>query len=103
MVNTLMRKAELTRAQIVESAVEMARHAGLESLTIGAVAERAGLSKSGVFSRVGSRESLTEFYGGTVPSTGRVVLIGTHLEAQELMAGLQRCQIRESQVHVPVL
>ena len=58
MTNSLMSKAELTRAQIVDSAVEMARHAGLESLTIGAVAERAGLSKSGVFSRVGSREEL---------------------------------------------
>ena len=56
MVNSPLSKAELTRAQIVDSAVAMARHAGLESLTIGAVAERAGLSKSGVFSRVGSQE-----------------------------------------------
>jgi AcrR family transcriptional regulator len=51
-------KAELTRAAIVEAALKMAQEGGLESLTIGTVAERAGLSKSGVFSRIGSREEL---------------------------------------------
>jgi AcrR family transcriptional regulator len=51
-------KAELTRASIVDAALEMAKAGGLESLTIGGVAERTGLSKSGVFSRVGSREEL---------------------------------------------
>jgi AcrR family transcriptional regulator len=51
-------KANLTRAAIVDAGIAMAQEAGLESLTIGTVAERAGLSKSGVFSRVGSREEL---------------------------------------------
>ena len=51
-------KAELTRATILDAAVDMASESGLESLTIGSVAERAGLSKSGVFSRFGSREEL---------------------------------------------
>jgi AcrR family transcriptional regulator len=51
-------KAELTRAAIVDAALTMAQEGGLEGLTIGTVAERAGLSKSGVFSRVGSREEL---------------------------------------------
>jgi AcrR family transcriptional regulator len=51
-------KAELTRAAIVDAALTMAQEGGLESLTIGTVAEKAGLSKSGVFSRVGSREEL---------------------------------------------
>jgi len=36
----------------------MAAADGLESLTIGELAKRLGLSKSGVFSRVGSREAL---------------------------------------------
>ena len=36
----------------------MAAADGLESLTIGEVAKRLGLSKSGVFSRIGSREAL---------------------------------------------
>lgn len=51
-------KAELTRAAIVDAALAMAQEGGLESLTIGTVAAGAGLSKSGVFSRVGSREEL---------------------------------------------
>jgi AcrR family transcriptional regulator len=51
-------KAELTRAAIIDAALAMAQEGGLESLTIGTVAERAGLSKSGVFSRVNSREEL---------------------------------------------
>lgn len=51
-------KSELTRAAIVDAALTMAQEGGLESLTIGTVAERSGLSKSGVFSRVGSREEL---------------------------------------------
>jgi AcrR family transcriptional regulator len=51
-------KAELTRAAIVDAALKMAQEGGLESLTIGTVAEKSGLSKSGVFSRVGSREEL---------------------------------------------
>jgi AcrR family transcriptional regulator len=51
-------KAELTHAAIVDAALTLAQEGGLESLTIGTVAERAGLSKSGVFSRVGSREEL---------------------------------------------
>jgi AcrR family transcriptional regulator len=51
-------KAELTRATILDAAVAMAAEGGLESLTIGSVAGRAGLSKSGVFSRLGSREEL---------------------------------------------
>lgn len=51
-------KAELTRAAIVDAALTMAQEGGLESLTIGTVAERVGLSKSGVFSRINSREEL---------------------------------------------
>jgi len=51
-------RSELTLAAIVDTALEMAAAGGLESLTIGEVAKRLGLSKSGVFSRVGSREAL---------------------------------------------
>ena len=51
-------KAELTRAAIVDAALKMAQQGGLQGLTIGTVAERTGLSKSGVFSRIGSREEL---------------------------------------------
>lgn len=45
-------------AAILDTALALAAADGLESLTIGEVARRLGLSKSGVFSRIGSRESL---------------------------------------------
>ncbi|PPE69711.1 TetR/AcrR family transcriptional regulator [Caldimonas thermodepolymerans] len=51
-------RSELTRAAIIDTALLMAAAEGLESLTIGEVAKRLGMSKSGVFSRVGSREAL---------------------------------------------
>lgn len=57
-MTTELTKAGLTHASIVDAGIAMAQEAGLESLTIGTVADRAGLSKSGVFSRVGSREDL---------------------------------------------
>ena len=53
-----MRKGELTRAAIVATALEMSARAGLEGLTIGALAERMRMSKSGVFAHFGSREDL---------------------------------------------
>ena len=51
-------RSELTLAGILDTALEMAAADGLESLTVGEVAKRLGLSKSGVFSRIGSREAL---------------------------------------------
>jgi AcrR family transcriptional regulator len=52
------RKGDNTRAAIVEAALAIARRDGLEGLTIGALAERLGMSKSGVFAHFGSREDL---------------------------------------------
>lgn len=51
-------RSELTRAAIIDTALDMASSDGLESLSIGEVAKRLGMSKSGVFSRIGSREAL---------------------------------------------
>jgi AcrR family transcriptional regulator len=51
-------RSQLTLAAIVDTALTMAAADGLDSLTIGEVAKRLNLSKSGVFSRVGSREAL---------------------------------------------
>ena len=51
-------KSELTRAAIVGAALDLAAAEGLEAISLQAVADRIGLSKSGVFSRVGSREQL---------------------------------------------
>ncbi|NJD87028.1 MAG: TetR/AcrR family transcriptional regulator [Betaproteobacteria bacterium] len=52
------RKGEETRAQILDAAVQQASEAGFESLTIGSLAERTGLSKSGLFAHFGSRTDL---------------------------------------------
>lgn len=52
------RKGERTRAAIVEAALELAARDGLEGLTIGALAARMAMSKSGVFAHFGSREDL---------------------------------------------
>ncbi|MFM2186315.1 MAG: TetR/AcrR family transcriptional regulator [Burkholderiaceae bacterium] len=51
-------KGQQTRATILEAALAMASHAGLEGLSIGALAEMTGMSKSGVFAHFGSREEL---------------------------------------------
>ncbi|KHK53745.1 TetR family transcriptional regulator [Ralstonia sp. A12] len=53
-----MRKGELTRAAILDAALELASRDGLEGLTIGVLAERMQMSKSGVFAHFGSREDL---------------------------------------------
>jgi AcrR family transcriptional regulator len=57
-VETKTHRSGLTLSAILDTALTMAAQDGLESLTIGEVAKRLGLSKSGVFSRVGSREAL---------------------------------------------
>ncbi len=53
-----MGKGEHTRAAILDAALAQASESGFESLTIGSLAERAGLSKSGLFAHFGSREEL---------------------------------------------
>ncbi len=53
-----MRKGELTRVAILDAALELAGRDGLEGLTIGLLAERMQMSKSGVFAHFGSREDL---------------------------------------------
>jgi len=53
-----MRKGELTRATILDVALNLASRDGLEGLTIGLLAEKMHMSKSGVFAHFGSREDL---------------------------------------------
>jgi AcrR family transcriptional regulator len=53
-----MSKGEQTRLAILDAALAQASETGFESITIGALAERAGLSKSGLFAHFGSREEL---------------------------------------------
>ncbi|MCU0775282.1 MAG: TetR/AcrR family transcriptional regulator [Ideonella sp.] len=54
----LPNKGQQTRAAILDAALALASHMGLEGLSIGALAEQMGMSKSGVFAHFGSREEL---------------------------------------------
>ena len=51
-------KGAATRELILARAVEIADASGLDALTIGMLADAAGMSKSGVFAHFGSREEL---------------------------------------------
>lgn len=53
-----MGKGEATRSGILGTALSLASEVGLEGLSIGALAERAGMSKSGLFAHFGSKEEL---------------------------------------------
>ena len=53
-----MGKGQATRATIMQEALAVASQVGIEGLTIGVLAERLGLSKSGLFAHFGSREAL---------------------------------------------
>lgn len=47
-----------TKSTIVDAALALAAHVGLEGLSIGVLADTIGMSKSGVFAHFGSREEL---------------------------------------------
>jgi AcrR family transcriptional regulator len=53
-----LQKGQQTRAAILDAALGLASHMGLEGLSIGALAEVTQMSKSGVFAHFGSREEL---------------------------------------------
>lgn len=80
-------KSELTRAAIVGAALDLASAQGLESISLQAVADRIGLSKSGVFSRVGSREALQK---AVIEEYGRRFLADVFVPAMQKPKGLPR-------------
>lgn len=51
-------KGPTTRARIIDDAIRLASVEGLSGLTIGRLAERAGMSKSGLFAHFDSKESV---------------------------------------------
>lgn len=53
-----LQKGQQTRAVILDAALNLASHMGLEGLSIGALADVTKMSKSGVFAHFGSREEL---------------------------------------------
>jgi AcrR family transcriptional regulator len=86
-VDAKTQKSELTRAVIVGAALDLASAQGLEAITLQAVADRIGLSKSGVFSRIGSREALQK---AVVDEFGRRFLADVFVPAMQLPKGLPR-------------
>ncbi|HYE52231.1 MAG TPA: TetR/AcrR family transcriptional regulator [Azospirillaceae bacterium] len=55
-----MSKGERTRAAILEQALALTSTDGLSGLTIGSLADRLGMSKSGLFAHFGSKEQLQQ-------------------------------------------
>jgi len=53
-----LHKGQQTKVHILDAALHLASQAGLEGLSIGALAAATGMSKSGVFAHFGSREEL---------------------------------------------
>jgi AcrR family transcriptional regulator len=53
-----LRKGEATRAAILDEALALASQVGLEGLSIGELARRLGMSKSGLFAHFASKENL---------------------------------------------
>lgn len=80
-------KSEMTRAAIVGAALDLASTEGLEAITLQAVADRLGLSKSGVFSRIGSREALQK---AVIDEFGRRFLADVFVPAVQQPKGLPR-------------
>ena len=81
------RKGEETRAQILDAAVQQASEAGFESLTIGSLAERTRLSKSGLFAHFGSR---TDLQIAALDETARRFTEAVFLPALKAPRGLKR-------------
>lgn len=53
-----MGKGEATRQAILDSAVALASQVGISGLSVGSLAERTGMSKSGLFAHFGSKEEM---------------------------------------------
>ena len=80
-------KSEMTRTAIVGAGIDLASAEGLEAITLQAVADRIGLSKSGVFSRIGSREALQK---AVIEEYGRRFLADVFVPAMQQLKGLPR-------------
>jgi len=80
-------KSEMTRTAIIGAGIDLASAEGLEAITLQAVADRVGLSKSGVFSRIGSREALQK---AVIEEFGRRFLADVFVPAMQQPKGLPR-------------
>lgn len=86
-MDTKTQKSELTLAAIVGAGIDIAGSEGLQAITLQAVADRIGLSKSGVFSRIGSREALQK---AVIEEFGRRFIAEVFAPAMQKPKGLPR-------------
>lgn len=82
-------KSEMTRAAIIGAGIDLAAAEGLEAITLQAVADRIGISKSGVFSRIGSREALQK---AVIEEFGRRFITDVFVPAMQQPKGLPRLE-----------
>ena len=80
-------KGEETRSQILAAAVQQASASGFESLTIGTLAGRTGLSKSGLFAHFGSK---LELQLAALDEAARQFTEGVFLPALKAPRGVKR-------------
>lgn len=80
-------KGEETRAQILAAAVEQASACGFESLTIGTLADKTGLSKSGLFAHFGSK---LDMQIAALDEAGRQFTEAVFLPAMKAPRGVRR-------------
>jgi AcrR family transcriptional regulator len=80
-------KGEETRSQILAAAVEQASACGFESLTIGTLAEKLGMSKSGLFAHFGSK---IELQMAALDEAARQYTEIVYLPAMKAPRGLKR-------------
>jgi AcrR family transcriptional regulator len=80
-------KGEETRAAILAAAVEQASASGFESLTIGMLAEKTGMSKSGLFAHFGSK---LELQVAALDEASRLFTEGVLMPAMKAPRGLKR-------------
>src|SRR3954470_4640619 len=80
-------KSELTRTAIVDAALDLAAAEGLEAITLQAGADRIGLSKSRVFSRVVPREA---WRMRVIEEFGRRFIADVFVPAMQQPKGLPR-------------
>lgn len=85
-MDNLTAKSEATYATIIEAALDMAAD-GIGKVSLGELAKRTGISKSGVFSRVGSLETLQ---AAVLDEYDRRFLQEVFLPALQLPKGLPR-------------
>jgi AcrR family transcriptional regulator len=85
-----MSKGTATRQRIVDQAIALTRVAGLESLSIGHLAELTGMSKAGLFRHFGSKTSLQQAVLAASVDEFRAHVIVPALRATSGLARLTR-------------